>query len=65
MPANPLPFRAEPAPPAAFRVATPEYREQMLTEFFRRLDLEDQQYVLAISKALSKAKEGAEARLTG
>lgn len=44
------------AQPGAFRIATPEYREQILTGFFRDLDLEDQQYVLAISKALARAK---------
>jgi transcriptional regulator with XRE-family HTH domain len=46
----------ETAQPAVYRVATPEYREQVLTEYFRGLDLEDQQHLLAISKALSQAK---------
>ena len=53
------------AQPAVYRVATPEYREQVLTECFRGLDLEDQQYLLALSKALSKAKARQDARLTG
>jgi transcriptional regulator with XRE-family HTH domain len=53
------------AHPAVYRVATPEYREQVLTECFRGLDLEDQQYLLALSKALSKAKSRQDARLTG
>lgn len=44
-----------PTQPAVYKVATPEYREKVLTEAFRRLALEDQQYLLTISKALSKA----------
>ena len=52
--------------PAVYGVATPEYRERVLTGFFRNLDLEDQQYVLAISKALAQAKtRGEDARMTG
>ena len=54
----------ERAQPAVYRVASPEYREQVLTDFFRGLDLEDQQYVLAISKALAQAKSRGDARLT-
>lgn len=56
---------SETAQPAAYRVATPEYRERVLTECFRGLDLEGQQYLMAICKALSQAKAREGARLTG
>jgi hypothetical protein len=49
-----------------YGVATSEHRERVLIGFFRNLDLEDQQYVLAISKALAQAKSrGEDARMTG
>lgn len=54
------------AQPVVYGVATSEHRERVLTGFFRNLDLEDQQYVLAISKALAQAKSrGEDARMTG
>jgi transcriptional regulator with XRE-family HTH domain len=43
------------ASPAVYRVATAEYRVQALTDAFRKLDLEGQQHLLAISKALSQS----------
>jgi transcriptional regulator with XRE-family HTH domain len=47
--------KAEPpaASPVVYRVATAEYRIQALTDAFRKLDLESQQHLLAISKALA------------
>jgi len=40
---------------AAYRVATTEERLGYLAESFRRLDLEDQQHLLAIADALSRS----------
>jgi len=43
------------AEPVAYTVATTEHRAQALVDCFRRLDLESQQHLLAISMALSRA----------
>jgi len=42
------------ASPAVYRVATVEFRIQALADAFRKLDLEGQQHLLAISRALSQ-----------
>jgi transcriptional regulator with XRE-family HTH domain len=47
------------AEPAVYRVATVEHRIQALAESFRKLDLEGQQHLLAISKALSRSRTNA------
>jgi len=41
--------------PAVYTVATTEHRAQALVDCFRRLDLEGQQHLLAISMALTRA----------
>jgi transcriptional regulator with XRE-family HTH domain len=43
---------------AVYTVATAEHRAQALVDCFRRLDLEGQQHLLAISMALSRASAG-------
>jgi transcriptional regulator with XRE-family HTH domain len=43
------------AEPVVYTVATVEHRAQALVDCFRRLDLEGQQHLLAISMALSRA----------
>jgi len=43
------------AEPAVYTVATTEHRAQALVDCFRRLDLEGQQHLLAISMALTRA----------
>jgi transcriptional regulator with XRE-family HTH domain len=47
------------AEPAVYRVATVEHRVQALAESFRKLDLEGQQHLLAISKALCRPRANA------
>jgi transcriptional regulator with XRE-family HTH domain len=42
--------------PAVYTVATVEHRAQALVDCFRRLDLEGQQHLLAISMALTRAR---------
>lgn len=41
--------------PAVYKVATVEHRVQALADSFRKLDLEGQQHLLAVSRALSQA----------
>ena len=41
--------------PVVYTVATVEHRTQALVDSFRKLDLEGQQHLLAISKALTRA----------
>ena len=43
------------AEPVTYTVATVEHRAQALVDCFRRLDLEGQQHLLAISMALTRA----------
>jgi transcriptional regulator with XRE-family HTH domain len=43
------------AEPVVYTVATMEHRAQALVDCFRRLDLEGQQHLLAISMALTRA----------
>jgi transcriptional regulator with XRE-family HTH domain len=47
------------ADPVVYTVATMEHRAQALVDCFRRLDLEDQQHLLAISMALTRGGAGA------
>jgi transcriptional regulator with XRE-family HTH domain len=47
------------AGPAIYTVATVEHRAQALVDCFRRLDLEGQQHLLAISMALTRGNAGA------
>jgi len=41
--------------PVVYTVATAEHRAQALVDYFRKLDLEGQQHLLAISAALTRA----------
>ena len=50
---------APPGVPAVYTVATVEHRIQVLAATFRKLDLEGQQHVLAISRALARCSAGA------
>lgn len=50
--------RGESAGPVVYTVATVEHRAQALVDCFRRLDLEGQQHLLAISMALTRANAG-------
>jgi transcriptional regulator with XRE-family HTH domain len=47
------------AEPVVYTVATMEHRAQALVDCFRRLDLEGQQHLLAISMALTRASASA------
>jgi transcriptional regulator with XRE-family HTH domain len=51
--------RGDAVEPAVYTVATVEHRAQALVDCFRKLDLEGQQHLLAISMALSRASAGA------
>jgi len=50
------------ADPVVYAVATEEYRVRALADSFRKLDLEGQQHLLAISMALSRSNAGAVAK---
>src|SRR5262245_50844448 len=53
--------RGEAAESVVYTVATVEQRAQALVDCFRRLDLEGQQHLLAISMALTRANAAARA----